>query len=70
MNLLSPAATCRYIAGALLLLGGGMCTLLAVAALQSGAEVRNARANATEPLVWGSLNLAAQRSQSGEMHLN
>jgi hypothetical protein len=66
MNLLA----CRYIAGALLLITGAVCALLAVAALQSGADIRNAHANATEPLAWRSLNMAAQRSQSGEMHLD
>jgi hypothetical protein len=66
MNLLA----CRYIAGALLLVTGAVCTLMAVAALQSGADIRNAHANAAEPLAWGSFNIAAQRSQSGEIRLD
>jgi hypothetical protein len=72
MNLLSPEAACRYFAGALLLLGGVVFTLMALAALHSGADIRNARASASaaEPWTWASLNMAAQRSQSGDIRLD
>ena len=70
MNLLSPTVACRYIAAGLLLLGGVMFTLMALAALHSGAGIRNARASTTQPWTWETINVAAQRSQSGEIRLD
>jgi hypothetical protein len=60
------AAARGYIGAALLLLGGVAFTLMLLAALQSGADIRNSRANAGQPWTWNSLAAPTQLSQSDE----